>query len=673
MRNGERLVSSRRFDVATSVKWENAGQGAALRIDWSDLGAGACVDPYVAWFDLRNTRGAAEFTGLQVILELRREHARDADAHLASLGLSITAHYRHQPLPQSRRPRFVTALCATPDALRRLHQAVLPGDDPWVARFEISAGFANPDAVVLESGSRPAAVRKVAGPLVGFIDYGCAFLNRQFRDSEGNSRIHALWDPLWSPDTPVATPSLRWQPEQWFGRGGVTDATALRDHERAFTSAAFGLNELDAYRAAAYPSVERFATHGAHMMDIATGHPDPTRHMGQQRMCHAAKIVFAQLPRFERGAQVSGLLRAQVLDAAHFVASHLDATERGVINLSYGSNCGPHDGSSILERALDELLDAHRDEQGRQRLHIVLPSGNAADRQGHAQIDLAPGERQSLDWVNVPGDPSDSFVEVWAPAGARLSVRVVAPNGMKSAPVPPGQAQRLATRGATTALLIASAAPCQAESGVLWLLAVAPTAEQSGGPTASHGTWRIEVENLSEETHRVDAWCERDDPVFGQEAGPRQAFFANHVTPTGTLNSIAHGRLTTVVGGYRVHDAAGSINEGPVAAMSGTGPGRGLTGRDRHAARTGHVALEGPQVMAPCSLSIGDDGLRGTGVLSGDSLRLPGTSVSAAYWTRLFIENQFAPPPDRPPPVRFGVVPGRDDHPDDAWTIPRVP
>ena len=659
--------------MTISVRWENAGRGVALGIDWSNLGAGARFDPYVAWFDLRSKPGAADFTSLQVILELRHEHAQAADDHLASLGISITAHYRHQPLPQCRRPRFVTAICATPNALRRLHQAVLPGDDPWVARYEISAGFADPDAVIQESGRPPPAVCKVAGPLVGFIDYGCAFLNRQFRDSEGNSRIHALWDPLWPPDTPPPIPSLRWQPEPRFGRGGVADANALRDHERAFTSTTFGLNELDAYRAAAYPPAERFATHGTHMLDIATGYPDPTKHTRQMGKQHAAKIVFAQLARFERGAQVSGLLRAQVLDAAHFVAAHLDTTERGVINLSYGANCGPHDGSSILERALDELLDAHRDEQGLQRLHIVLPSGNAADRQGHAQFELAPGAPQSFDWVNVPGDPSDSFVEVWAPAGARLSVCVVAPNGMKSAPVPPGQAQRLDSRGATVALLIASTAPCQAECGVLWLLAVAPTADLSGRPTATHGTWRIEVENLSEETHRVDAWCERDDPVFGQEAGPRQAYFANHVMPTGTLNSIAHGRLTTVVGGYHVHDAAGSIDAGPVAAMSGTGPGRGLTGRDRHPAPKGHVALEGPQVMAPCSLSIGDDGLRGTGVLSGDSLRLPGTSVSAAYWTRLFIENRFRPPPGDPPRAEFGVIPGRDNHPDDAWTIPRVP
>ena len=42
------------------------------------------------------------------------------------------------------------------------------------------------------------------------------------------------------------------------------------------------------------------------------------------------------------------------------------------VNISYGTFAGPHDGSSLLESALDELLA-----MGRKNFAIVLAAGNA--------------------------------------------------------------------------------------------------------------------------------------------------------------------------------------------------------------------------------------------------------------------------------------------------------
>jgi hypothetical protein len=658
--------------VAGTSSWSPAGPGA-LGIDWSGHRQTDRFDPYVAWLDITKFPGGDDEAGGPVlIVELTRPYAAQAASHLKQLGLLVTSHYRHLTLPNGERPRYLTATCTEPYALTKLHRTVLEGDD-WVARYEVSAGFASPDSTVFESGDRPPpAIDPVDGPLVGFVDYGCPFLHQSLRDKAGKPRIQALWNPLLEEDPPTGRPALRWKPNARFERGRVVDASDLEKFERDCSPSGVVLDEETAYRYAAYEAVRRFSTHGAHVMDIATGFPDRTRHVDDPGSQHEAAIVFAQLPRYVNGVQVSGLLRAQVLDAVHFVAAHVASAAPGVINLSYGSNCGPHDGTSILECALDELLDSYRDASGSQRLHIVLPSGNALDREVHAQIDLEVGERRTLRWVNVPDDPSDSFVELWVADPASLQVRVVTPDGELSPWVVPGQAVRLAQGPSTVALLIGAGRPCQSRGGALFLLAAAPTASDGERQTGPYGTWRIEVRNVGAAPVLVNAWCERDDPVFGNEAGPRQAYFVNHVEETGTLNSIAHGRFTKVVGGVHIHDNADDLAEGPVASMSGTGPGRDLAGRDRYLAQQGESRLPGPEILAPCSLQLGDEGLPGAAVLSGDEVRLTGTSVSAAYYTRRVIQNGFAPP-DGDVRRLPGTIPGREAHPDDGFWLPRLP
>jgi hypothetical protein len=189
---------------------------------------------------------------------------------------------------------------------------------------------------------------------------------------------------------------------------------------------------------------------------------------------------------------------------------------------------------------------------------------------------------------------------------------------------------------------------------------------------APYGEWRIEIQNAVASSTVVNAWCERDDPVFGNEAGPRQSQFTDHIEKTGTLNSIAHGRRTIVVGGYDLHTAGASIEEGPISRMSATGPGRGLSGRDRHPSVPGTAAKRGPEVLAPCSLGFGDEGIAAAAVLTGDQVRLTGTSVAAAALTRYVVEAGFVVPKlCKPRPLPS--IPGREPHPDDNLGMPRLP
>jgi hypothetical protein len=207
---------------------------------------------------------------------------------------------------------------------------------------------------------------------------------------------------------------------------------------------------------------------------------------------------------------------------------------------------------------------------------------------------------------------------------------------------------------------------CQSGQGTLLLLAVGPTVARGARRPAPYGVWRLALHNRSADSAvTLDAWCERDDPVFGTEAGPRQSRFLRHVEPRGTLNSLAHARSAVVVGGY-VRDPqappapSSPPNLGPIASYSGTGP------------RRLDVETRTPTLLAPSEWRFEQPGLAGAAVLGDGVERMNGTSVAAAWAAGCIARNGFAVPAGDSAPG--GERPLHNDvlHPDATLPIPRL-
>lgn len=683
----------------SALTWKPAGKGVYLGIDWAALPQAALFDAYVCWHDFTGSlwsRCGRQQT--RVIVELTNPLDETTAAYLNGIGLRVTPNYNTSWAAS----KYITGVCLNGSSLKRFCEAVFAGSDLWVARYEVSEGFVNPDAVIDPAGNAQqwglVKPKALGGALIGFIDYGCAFANTQFLDDSCRARIEALWDQQanFREGPPPYKHPLDWQDDSTrYAYGRTVYGDALKKYVKQFTTVDQSgklkvVDEASCYRFAQYEPVLRSATHGTHIMDIATGHPPPLRHLSPKPprpsnpgakppKPHDAAITFVQLPRYRDGAQIAGLLKAHVLDAVTFITSLRATASPAFINLSYGSYCGPHDGTSILELALDDLIT-----RGKGRLHIVVPAGNASQLSGHAQALVGSLQSQTLSWYNLADDPSESFVELWVPDKARVRVRASFPGQPLSASpwVTQDKVLRLDNGGNTVALLAYASRPCQtvADYGSMILFATTATA---GAAAAPHGSWSIEVENLGSSPVLIDAWCERDDPVFGTEGGPRQSRFESHVERTGTLNSIAHGRNTVVVGGYDVHSGSTVQAPGPVSAVSSSGPGRLLSGRLRHRPDNDRNAKDGPEVLGPCSLGLADPGLPGAAVHSGDQLRLLGTSVAAAAYTRWLVVKTLPPSPPLPKgatknageaaPASAMSPALREPHPDDDQDIPRIP
>lgn len=630
-------------------------------------------DPYLRWAEHTGWRGLSGQAGwdrspndddyVQIIVRAGSQAV--LDAALADRRLAIPSVYR-EPIPgtQVRALHFtawvqhgdLAGLPCDPDFAWKLSQPLRDAEKvargSTLGRFGETRGLLDFRAENVVSGAVQAARAKARrarrraerpARVIAVIDFGCPFLNPCFAkpDAAGQTRIAAVWDQgAFRPsrnDPRRRDPGWPWAELDDMGYGREVGPVEL---QAMFAAAHEGVASEDAiYRGVDhlidYDDARRRlwqSTHGAHVLDVVAGVDDPLT--GRRDRASEASIVFVQLPSMTAGDSSGSSLAGHVLDAVRYVLARSAADARIVVNLSYGSRAGPHDGSSLLEAALDELLERRRD-----NFAIVLSAGNARRQRAHARRVVTPDCSALLRCRMVPGDTTDTFVETWyrpPPPGWLVRARARAVGGAWSPwvvatphPALPREALLRATDGrdadagsAVVGMLRHDAAVPNGGPSLL-LLAAAPTAAPVGLdlPVAEAGLWEIEIALLQDDVAPpladfglvIDARIERDDP--GQNAGADSADFIDQDAgdELDTLGSLATGRRTVVVGGFRLSDRR-------EAEYSSVGP-RVTDGLP-------------PLVLAACEEDEVNPDIAAAAVRRGERFRMNGTSVAAPVLAR---------------------------------------
>src|SRR3954447_25382258 len=178
--------------------------------------------------------------------------------------------------------------------------------------------------------------------IVGVVDFGCDFAHQNFRNQNGTSRVLAIWDQGAAADS--GSP---------FGFGRVMRQPAINA----------ALKKSDPYTALGYgPAPDRGddqGTHGTHVLDIAAGNGRGSKNPG---VAPAADLIFVEASAsdvpFSGAASIGKSFGDSVhlLEALDFVFQ--EAGDRPCsINVSLGTNGGPHDGTTLVEIGIDRLLD----------------------------------------------------------------------------------------------------------------------------------------------------------------------------------------------------------------------------------------------------------------------------------------------------------------------------
>ena len=571
-------------------------------------------------------------------------------------------------------PQFVTARIR-PGFMQAVTDGVLKGA---VKRVEL--GMPN------RPERPPQAFRVIPMPksatrtLLGVIDSGCAFAHASLRrERAGQTRILSIWDQeSCAKDVAfVSKPSIAGLP-QGLDYGLQILRGELETLMRNATTDGI-LNEDACYEAANYRLLRPAVTHGAHMLDLLAG-PVPLGHRVWKRVAGEpatqpdfkraadtdavdSDIVFVQLPRDALGDTTGGWLCVHVLDAVHYILGCKGPdTERVVISLSYGSQVGPHDGTSTLERALADLCERHP------YLDIVLPVGNSFDRRSHAS-GIVPKRKfgAKIDLVlpqvrwSVPVDCEEStFVELWMPSGAKTGVRLKPPLSTEpgSPTVGPGECWVWPDAHKPSVGIFHLARPACGLHGSMVLVALAPTTTFSADvATAPAGYWRLELACDDDGLPKVDAYIARNDPDIGEPTRGRTARFVSAgYDPGSTLRSADDD---DVAGTPDIVSRRGTMNwTFPATAADARGmhvvAGRVLNTQFPNGVRKQYhppYSSAGPdrlaQVNAPEGSCVTDEsivlrGVRAGGTRSGGHARIIGTSTAAPQLARL-IANGVAP------------------------------
>ncbi|NML46301.1 hypothetical protein HHL11_21305 [Ramlibacter sp. G-1-2-2] len=528
-----------------------------------------------------------------------------------------------------------------------------PGSPPIQVRALLSmpraAAAQIRESKILQSQvGQPQQPAPVRAPCIAIIDDGCPFAHGNLRywdnvHGQWKSRVRFLWDQSGEAS------GTAWRVPQPMGYGVELAQDDVDGYLTPRTSSNGELDEDGCYADAGYGAVQARWTHGSVVTDLAAGAPNPVATPGTAAaadLASAAPIIFVQLPRSAVDDPTGGGLHRYVIDALRYIdARTSDATVNPetkcpvVINLSYGTFAGPHDGTSPVEVAIDDFLEQRPD------CAVMVAAGNAYDAEIHAQVRIRSEGSKALRWSVAPDDKTHSFMEVWLPPTdefgqpTALAVRLIPPAGL--GPVSPlvtiGTSwfgfPAPGTAGPAICGIVYPTSTPQGKYGTMALLCVAGT--QGSGNLAPAGIWTVEICNQGSGTVEIDAWIERDDPSF-QGRGKQSRFDdpdLDYVTPKNTLGSYSHAVHAVVVGGYL---DAQSLNR-PPAEYSSSGPGRLGHGRS------------GPDVATVSEESLTEHGLRAAGTRTGDTVRLKGTSVANPVAARrLFNEllNGNPPPAD---------------------------
>ena len=216
------------------------------------------------------------------------------------------------------------------------------------------------------------------GVIVGVVDGGLDFTHPAFRTSDRSAlRLKRVWNQSATTGTP---------PEGFsYGAEYATEADILAA-------------ETDL----------SYWSHGSHVMNIAAGADmeDGNKYYGIAR---ESDLVFSNFLDESAG----------IIDAISYIFKYADSVDKpAVINMSLGTQMGPHDGTSLLDVAVDEMVGPGR--------IVVGAMGNDGQVEVHIQKTFTEEDDTMLAGLAFKSDTQGYCpLDIWGEVGKALKVNVV--------------------------------------------------------------------------------------------------------------------------------------------------------------------------------------------------------------------------------------------------------
>lgn len=335
------------------------------------------------------------------------------------------------------------------------------------------------------------------GCLVAVIDSGIDYANMDFRNQNGESRILYLWDQVLGAE---------------YTKRQIDEALAAPTKEQQ--------QEL-------VPSVD-ISGHGTAVAGIAAGNGNGSngRFAG---VATESELIVVKLgmPREGGFPRTTELMRA----ITYVIKKAVELERPVAVNLSFGNTYGSHDGTSLLERFLDNVSEIGR-------TVVCVGSGNEAASAGHFSGAFVQGAqvRQAVE-LAVADYESTINVQLWKNYTDLFLVEVIAPSGERRQ-IPVKTSGRYTFMADDTQLLIYVGEPVPYSVNQEIYIDFLPQ-----GPYVASGVWRFE---LIPQDIRVGTYTFYLPSSSVRNAQTR--FYAP--TPEATLTIPSTARRVITVGAY---------------------------------------------------------------------------------------------------------------------------
>lgn len=223
------------------------------------------------------------------------------------------------------------------------------------------------------------------GILIGFIDSGIDYTHPAFRTATGETRIDYIYD--------------------LDDNGKVYNREQINEALRApdpFT---------------VVPHLDRNG-HGTHVAGIAcAGGNIERRYIG---VAPQSSIAMVKMTREGQRALAKS---TQLMRGIKFLVDRADELNKPlVINISFSTNDGAHDGLSLLEQYIATISTL-------QRVTIAVAAGNEGDKAHHVGGEIKEEQRIN---VNIASEEIAIVIQLYRTFLKNLSIDIIAPNGSRS-------------------------------------------------------------------------------------------------------------------------------------------------------------------------------------------------------------------------------------------------
>ena len=241
------------------------------------------------------------------------------------------------------------------------------------------------------------------GTLIGIVDSGIDYENAEFRNEDGTTRIVSLWDQ-----------SVNGRPPAGYLAG--------TEYTREQIDAALATEDKEVRRQMVKTS--DVSGHGTAVAGIAAGNGRGSEGRRFRGAAPEAELIIVKMgaPREGGFPRTTELMRG----VDYIVRKAVELRRPVAINISFGNTYGSHDGTSLVERFLNDIADMWKNV-------ICIGSGNEGASAGHVSGKVRRQISETVELAVQQREPARS-IQIWKSYVDEMGVSVISPSGRQAGP-----------------------------------------------------------------------------------------------------------------------------------------------------------------------------------------------------------------------------------------------